>query len=245
MDDRRRTNLLLSAAVAGPLAVCAVLATFRGAFDNTNAALVLVLVVVAVAAAGHRPSGILAALSSAAWFDFFLTEPYCRFTIDDREDVETAVLLVLVGIAVAEIAAWGRRQQARSSTREGYLEGLVSSARMAADGDTTQDALATFVSDQLVAVLGLDRCRFERGAPQAHPRLNADGTVTRDSHVIDVDRTGLPTIDVIELPVEHQGVVVGRFVMTCATRVSRPTLEQRLVAVTLADQAAAALASAP
>ena len=40
--------------------------------------------VVAVAAAGHRAAGVLAAVSAAVWFDFFLTVPYERFTITGR-----------------------------------------------------------------------------------------------------------------------------------------------------------------
>ena len=33
---------------------------------------------VAVAANGYRLAGVLAALSAAVWFDFFLTQPYQR-----------------------------------------------------------------------------------------------------------------------------------------------------------------------
>jgi K+-sensing histidine kinase KdpD len=44
--------------------------------DADDAALVLVVVIVAVAANGHRLAGLLAALSAAAWFDFFLTAPH-------------------------------------------------------------------------------------------------------------------------------------------------------------------------
>ena len=35
----------------------------------------MILVVVAVAANGYGLAGILAAISAAAWFDFFLTRP--------------------------------------------------------------------------------------------------------------------------------------------------------------------------
>jgi hypothetical protein len=239
-----RTSVLLAAALAGPLAVSAVLATLRDVVANDNAALVLVLVVVAVAAGGHRPSAIVAALSSTVWFDFFLTEPYNSFTINNRDDVETAVLLMLVGLAVAEIALWGRREQGRSSQPRGYLDGVVSAARMAAQGDAPASAVVTFVSDQVVAVLGVDRCDFEPGIPGPHPRLNRDGSVTRDGHVIDVDRSGLPTHDVTELVVEHRGNAYGRFLLVCASRAVWPTREQLLVAVTLAEQAGAALAAA-
>jgi hypothetical protein len=233
----------MTAALAGPLAASALMATMRDVLANDNAALVLVLIVVAVSAAGHRPSAIVAALSSAVWFDFFLTEPYHRFTINGRDDIETAVLLVLVGIAVAEIALWGRRQQGRASRRHGYLDGVVSAARMAAEGDTPAPAVVTFVSDQIIAVLGVDKCEFSPGKPGSHPRLNRDGSVTRDGHVIDVDRGGLPTLDVTEIVVESHGRIFGHFVLVCASRVVWPTLEQRLVAVTLAEQAGTALAA--
>ena len=244
MDRRPSTSILFAVALAAPLAVSALLATLRGVLANDNAALVLVLIVVAVAAAGHRPSALVAALSSAMWFDFFLTKPYYRFTIADRDDIETAVLLVLVGIAVTEIALWGRRQQGRASRRHGYLDGVVSAARMAATGETPAPAVVSFVSDQIVAVLGVDKCEFKPGNPGPHPRLNHDGSVTRDGKLVDVDRSGLPTDDVIEIVVESHGRIFGRFEMFCATRVVWPNLEQRLVAVTLAEQAGAALAAA-
>ena len=114
----RSSAVLIGLALAVPLAVCATLSAARGTVASDNAVLVLVLVVVAVAASGSRLAGVVAALSSAAWFDYFLTRPLHHFTIADRDDVETAVLLTLVGIAVTEIALWGRRQQARLSERE-------------------------------------------------------------------------------------------------------------------------------
>jgi K+-sensing histidine kinase KdpD len=43
----------------------------------------------------------------AVWFDFFLTQPYERFTITRRTDIETTVLLLVIGVAVTEIAVWG------------------------------------------------------------------------------------------------------------------------------------------
>src|SRR5215469_14312041 len=97
---------------AAPLVLMAVLIPFRESLPNTDAALALVLVVVGVAAAGHRPAGVLAAVSAAVWFDFFLTVPYEEFTITRRADLETTVLILAVGIAVTEMAVRGRRQHA-------------------------------------------------------------------------------------------------------------------------------------
>ncbi len=88
-----RDRLAIPAGLAAPLAPAAVLIPFRASIPNTDAALALLLVVVAVAANRNRLAGVLAALSAAVWFDFFLTQffltqPYQRFTITRRTDVD-------------------------------------------------------------------------------------------------------------------------------------------------------------
>lgn len=76
---------------------------------------------------------------AAASFDFFLTAPHYQFAILQRDDIETAVLLLAIGVAVSEIAWWGRRQSAQSSQRAGYLSGVALAARLAADGSPTPE----------------------------------------------------------------------------------------------------------
>jgi K+-sensing histidine kinase KdpD len=135
-----RDRLAVLAGVAAPLALAAILVPFRASFPNTDAALALLLVVVAVAADGYRLAGLLAAVSAMVWFDFFLTRPYERFAIAHRSDIETAVLLLAIGIAVTELAVWGRRQQAVASRRAGYLDGINTAAgccRCARAGSST------------------------------------------------------------------------------------------------------------
>ncbi|TWD73464.1 uncharacterized protein DUF4118 [Kribbella amoyensis] len=234
---------MVGAALVAPLLVCAVLVPFRDSFDNANAALLLVVVIVAVAAFGIRVAGVVAALSSAVWFDFFLAVPFNKLTIANRDDIETTLLLVGIGVAVTEIAIWGRRQQARASRQKGYLDGVLTTSAAVAKGASTDDLVAD-VSAELTAVLRIDGCRFVPGDRSARgPQLNHDGTVTRGSHQLKVERDGLPTNAEIELPVQHGGLTVGRFLLTAATRIARPDLEQRLVAVALADQVGAALAA--
>ena len=65
----------------------------------------------AAAASGNRAAGLTAAVSSAVWFNFFLTEPFNRFVLTDRADGGTDLVLLLVGLAVTEIALAGRRRQ--------------------------------------------------------------------------------------------------------------------------------------
>lgn len=233
---------MLTGAVLGPLVVCAVLSPFRHTFDNADAALLLVLLIVGIASFGIRPAGVVAAVSSAVWFDFFLTVPYDRLTIDDRSDIEATILLVVIGAAVTEIAIWGRRQQARASRQKGYLDGVLTASDAVAQGASVED-LIDQVKTELVAVLRIDQCRFVAGdgRPGA-PQLNHDGSVSRGGHQLKVERDGLPTNAEIELVVQHAGTARGRFLLTAAARIARPDLEQRLVAVALADQVGAALA---
>ncbi|WP_329360717.1 DUF4118 domain-containing protein [Streptomyces sp. NBC_01483] len=96
-----RDRLALVAGLVGPFLVALVLVPFRTDLSRTNAALILVVVVVAVAALGSRTAGALAALSAAVWFDFFLTRPYETFDIRASADIETAVLLLVVGVFVS------------------------------------------------------------------------------------------------------------------------------------------------
>ena len=235
--------LVVSAAAVAPLVACAALSPLRGSFANTNIALVLVLLIVAAAATGIRAAGLVAALSSAAWFDFFLTEPYNHFSITDRADIETAVLLMLVGAAVTEIALWGRRQQARASSEQGYLDGVLSTSATVGAGRSSTNSLLDHVCEQIVDVLGIDRCRFDPGSDAALATLNNDGTMTYNGHPFNVDRLGLPTDSEIALVVQSGGVVHGRFLLTAATRIVRPSLEQLRVAIALANQVGAALAT--
>ena len=239
----RARSLTLVAAVLAPVAVSALLSLVRGLITNNNAALVLVLVVVAVAATGDRVAGLVAAVVSAAAFDFFLTQPYLDFAISQRDDIEAAVLLALIGLAVTEVALWGRRQQASASTRAGYLDGVVSTARLAAGGGTPANEVVDLVGRQIGDLLGLDACTFDPGPSHVdRPRLEADGGITWRGRAVDVAREGLPTLDLIELPVSSGGVDHGRYLLTSTNAVRRPDLERRQVAVTLADQAAASLA---
>src|SRR5215831_7154370 len=213
-----RDRLAVVAALAAPLLLTVILVPFRTSFPNTDAALALLLVVVAVAANGYRLAGCLSALSAAVWFDFFLTRPYQELTITRRADIETTVLLLVIGAAVTEIAVWGRRQQAAASRRAGYLDGIKAAAQAAAAGDSPSE-LIDQVSASLSELLSLRSCVFQYGKAAQ----------------------GLPDQTDIELLVETGGVFQGRFLMR-ANPGARPTLEQRLVAIAFADQVGAALA---
>jgi hypothetical protein len=225
-----------------PLAAALILLPFRGDWSNTNVALVLVVVVVAVGAFGSRIAGALAAASAFAWFDFFFTRPYERFTIRSSADVTTAVLLLLVGLAVSQLAANARRMRTVASTDSGYLDQIHGAAELSRTA-RSPDAVVDHVSDLLRRLLDLDGCRFEYGSLVGHPpRIEPDGRVVAGIRSWDVEEFGFPAGD-IELRTFCNGEFCGRFMLTPGPG-SRPSLQARLVAVTLADQAGRAIGAA-
>jgi K+-sensing histidine kinase KdpD len=238
-----RSRLALLAGLLVPLALTAIMVPFRASVANTDAALALILVIVAVAAAGYRPAGYLAAVSSGAWFDFFLTRPYERFDITRAADIETTILLLVIGIAVTEIAVWGHREHATASRRSGYLEGINDAARAVAVA-ASPSSLADDVAARLAGLLGLRSCQFQYGrAGLGRPaRIERDGQVTVAGSPWDAEQFGLPHTSGTELLVESGDRLQGRFLMD-PEPAARPTREQLLVAVAFADQVASALAA--
>lgn len=238
--QRHRATLIVLAAGL-PLAWCSVAAQMRGDVTAATAALVLVAVVVAAAATGDRLGGVVAAASGGLWFDYFLTEPFHRFTIEDSDDIEVTLLLVLVGIGVTELAIWGGRQQAKASRQAGYLNGLMATSQIVSAQFSTT-ALADQVAAHIAELLEVDSCRFvdASSAPPDCAVLESDGQVRARGSVINVDRDGLPTLEEIILPARHHGRIEGAFLIVASTQIARPTLEQRQVAVVLANQVGAA-----
>jgi hypothetical protein len=238
-----RDRAAIAAALIAPLAAAAILLPWRGSWPNTNVALLLVVVVVGVAAIGNRVAGAIAAVWAAVWFDFFFTLPYNRFTIRHSSDVTTFVLLLVVGVAVSQLAARARRLRVIAITDAGYLAQLHQAASLAQSA-TSPDAVVDLVREQLTGLLDLQASRFEHGMLLGHPpRLEPDGTVRAGYGRWDVEESGWPEGEV-ELRVFGNGQYYGRFMLTPKPG-SRPSLQARLVAVTLADLAGRALGARP
>jgi hypothetical protein len=233
------------AAVLGPLAVSAVLVALRGDLFATNAALILVLPVLAAAIVGGRSGGAVSAIVAALCFDFFFTRPYYSFTINRRDDVETTVVLLVVGLVVGELVARARqsRRLAHASRRE--VEQVRRVAELAAGRGPT-GRLISIVERELVDLLGARGARFER-PPFATtlPRLG-HGVVTIGGHDGEHDRP-LGPLNEVELPVWGHGREVGRLVLVLPEDSVGTALpaDDRGLAVALVDQLGAVLAAAP
>jgi uncharacterized protein DUF4118 len=238
-----RDRVAIAAALAVPLVAAVILLPFRASWSNTNVALLLVVVVVAVAAIGNRAAGALAAVWTAIWFDYFFTVPYDRFTIRSSSDVTTFVLLLVVGLAVSQLAARARHLKVVTITDEGYLS-LIHETAALAQTATSPAAVAEHVRAQLVSLLDLQECRFEYGTLLGHPpRLEQDGTVRLGYSRWDVAQFGFPAEEV-ELRTFGNGQYYGRFMLK-PKPAAKPSLQARLVAATLADQVGRAFGAQP
>src|SRR5215470_3917962 len=108
---------------------------------------------------------------------FFFTVPYYRFTIRNSADVTTFVLLLVVGVAVSQLAAYARRLKVVAIIDAGYLAQIHETTSLTQAARSPQDVV-DHVRQQLVGPLDLRECRFEYGVLLGHPpRLEPDGTV--------------------------------------------------------------------
>ncbi len=235
---RPSRGIVRLAALGAPAALGAVLVPVRTTFPGTDAALLMVVVIVAVASAGDRVAGVLGAISAGIWFDFFLTRPYERFAISHRPDIETTVLLLVVGLAVTELTARGRHHRLVAAEESGYVTELHTVARMMADGADARMVIAR-VQDVLTSVLELRDCHYDAASAPAHRATIGQGG---DIVLAGLRWSWLPGSH-IDLPVRYQGRSYGTFVLTPTP--GMPVSEQRrLVAVALADEVGAVLAGA-
>ena len=167
-DLKRRYPLWL--ALVGPLAAAALMIPLRPHVANTDLALAMVVVVALVVLPGQRTAALLAGMSAGVWFDFFLTKPYERFSIQRSSDVQTTVLLAVVAVLIGEISV--RRRQARSDTRTARDEvlSLYVVAEMLSAGSRAEQVV-TLGGEQLRDPLLLADCHFDpRDQDAAGPR---------------------------------------------------------------------------
>jgi K+-sensing histidine kinase KdpD len=240
-DERESAVAGIVIAALAPIAVAAALVPLRDAVDNTNIALGMVLVVLAAALTGGRTAGAVAAISSVLAFDFFLTRPYLSLTIDATDDIVTTALLLPVGLLVGSVAVRGRRARADARAASDQMHRVHRVAEMTASGIETRIVLEQ-TQRELVDLLGLQDAHFE--APPYDdeadlPVIERGGAVSTDRHRYTLDGFELPAGGVA-LPVLARGRPVGRFVLV-PTPGAGVSLDRRVVAIALADQAGAAL----
>jgi hypothetical protein len=233
---RYRPWLLLASAVV-PLAVAALLSLVRDQVSTASRSVPRPrLVVVAASSSGVRLVGLTAALSSGVFFDLFLIQPYGTLAVINPDDVEALVLLLAVGVAVTELALWGRRQQASSSRRLGYLDGVLSAAEKVAARDPNSGDLVAVVADELIGLLGLDGAGSPRSRRTCAPLSNRTDESAAGSGNWTWNGTDCPRMRRSCCPSAAAVAPSAGSSSPTATRVRRPSTEQLRVAVLLVDQ---------
>jgi hypothetical protein len=210
---------------------------------NANVALALMVVVVSAAALAGRLAGAIAAVSSALAYDFFHTRPYLSLRMTLRDDVETTVLLLLAGLIVGTVAwqALQDRLSALAGRRE--LRRIHRLAEHVVNGGDPTDIILS-AEAELTGLMDLEACRFEAPPYEGPPLVRLERAATapevrwsrRHSDTFELPSAGA------ELLVLSRGQPVGRFVLSPKPG-SGFSLEQRVVAVALADQVGAVLAT--
>jgi hypothetical protein len=222
------------------VAVAGLLVSVRDWLGASNVALILAIVVVAAAMFGGLAAGVLTSLVAALSFDYFHTQPFYDLRIDDRENIITAVLLLILGLAVGELAALrerSRREMALHARGASRLEDVASAVAAGADLDEVWPIVRKALTEQLP----LSECRFEP-APFVGvlTELERKGQLGgRELHWVpggfELPEPG------VQVPVVHEGRLLGRLVLVPdGHRATTPS--QRRVAVGLADQLAVAAA---
>jgi K+-sensing histidine kinase KdpD len=225
------------AASLAPVAGACALLPLRGHLLNTNLALVLVVVVLGAAVAGGRTAGVIGAVTAALSYDFFLTKPYVSFSVERGDDIETVVVLGIIGLIAGELVERARRSEAAAIARRRELDRVQRRAELAAGGES-RGRLITRSAEELTEILDLEACRFVPTPPPdgvpvfTHSAIRVPGTVSDD----------VPP-GAAALPVRAHGRDLGHFVLVFPTPSFgiRASPDAKHAAVALADQLGMAL----
>ena len=237
---REKVVAWLSAVVL-PIGVAAAFIPLRDHVAATDVALLLTVVILVAATLGGRLVGAVAAFDAAFAFDVFFTRPYYSLRIDRAEEIETAVLMLIVGVAIGEIVTRSKRDRFAAHVSRSNLERVSRITELAAGGEPP-GRLIRIVRRELMDLLDLNDCVFERPPFfDALPRLGHSGLtippiIGGNAHPGDRSTR-------IELPIWAEGLEIGRFVLSLAddaTGLEFPP-QARTSALALADQLGIAL----
>ncbi|SRR6266508_3722871 len=192
-------------AFAASLLIGVLVQPFRQTIGLENVVILYLLVVVVAAGIGGRAAGMIAALSAALSYDYFLTTPYHTLAIDSFAQVLTVALLGATSM-VASIGGRVRRQSAaRAETHANAIRLLHRvTETAAADGAVDREA-----AEGLHKLLGARRVSILSRSPdgfavtldigQTHMPIDMDA-------VIHLDREG-------RIPPGHHRVLGGTMVL--------------------------------
>lgn len=242
MDVGRRWSLArVAAASLAPVLAAALLLPLRAHMLNTNLALVLVVVVLGAAVAGGRPAGVVGALTGALSYDIVFTEPYGSLKIQRGDDIETVVVLGVIGLIAGELVERARRSEAAAIARRRELDRVQRRAELAAGGES-RGRLITRSAEELTEILDLKACRFVPTAPPDGMPVFTHSAIRVPGSSAGEDAEEVPP-GAAALPVRAHGRDLGHFVMVFPTPSFgiQASSDAKHAAVALADQLGMAL----
>ena len=223
--------------------VAGALVGVRDTLGTTNIALILVALVVAAAAFGGRVAGVTAALVAAISFNFFHTRPYLTLRVTDREDIITVALLLILGLAVGELALLRQRTRREGVAQAAGAHRLEDVVAMLAS-DAAVDDTWTAVRDGIVR--GARACARPASslAPVRPTCRCSPGPVGSSRPCRTGPRTASSSPRRASIPVVAGNGVLGHIAIE-ATPGRGVSLDERRIAVALADLLAVAIERSP
>jgi K+-sensing histidine kinase KdpD len=225
------------------VALAAALVPLRTLLGTTNVALALVLLVVVAASVGGRLSGSFTAVTASVVFNLFHTKPYLTLRVQSGKEIVSVVLVLVVGLAVGELAVARERQ---SAVRRSYLRSiraLEDVGAIVSSGAPVEDVWPV-VQDAMTATLSAQRVYFEPDGPfSAYPVVERDGRIEQSRKRLIGDGFALPDRGAA-VKVVANGRTLGQLVVKPTANVG-VTREQRRAAVAIADQFAIAVLREP
>ena len=243
IDPAARNRIGLAIALAGPVALCAILLPLRQSFVGSSLPLVLVLPLVIAAILGGRPGGVIAAVMTVAAFDFFFTRPFYSLAIHGQDDVITTLVLLVVGLVVAELVVRTRRSERVAAERAARVESM---RRVAGMGSANERPgwLITAAGEELLTTLGADEIVYRAGAPDGGFPVLGHGRITVPSGAPPLVEPDWAEGWTLALPVDSFGRPIGHFQVHFSDRNAPLGLssDARIHAIALADTLGAGLA---
>ncbi|HEX4864030.1 MAG TPA: DUF4118 domain-containing protein [Acidimicrobiales bacterium] len=216
-----------------PIVVSTAWVPLREKLPNTDLALVLVLVIATIGWLAGPKASFISAVSAAGAFDVLDTRPYGALTMSRGIDVTTALILLLTGFLIGVGAARLGRYQRSEGYRADAFNVVMEASGLVATGEE-QQLITEALSAELLQVLELADCQLHMTPPSGRRP-----SVARDGSLVGLLVRGTPTD--IDLPVWSQGDVVAHYRLTLGPK--RLSREELRVALSLADQAGAAMAN--
>jgi hypothetical protein len=229
------TRLVVAGVI--PVAVAAAWILLRDRLPNTDLALLLIVVIGTIGWLIGPMAALVAAVAGAVAFDVMDARPYGTLTISRGNDITTALILLATGLLVGAGAARLARYRRSEDERSDALAVVMEASGLVATGEEEQ-LITEALAAELQRALQLTACEFS-----ARPPSGTRPSVARDGSLVGLLKAaGRDTSPQVDLPVWSQGEVLAHYRLTLGAKT--PTQGELRVALSLADQAGAAMAHA-